>query len=276
MLTPSLESITIRAKYSIPFTDFSQVQNQLCTSISKGILYQWKRLSYVGNSLALMQLATNEGFENHIKTTRPGVPFYFSLIEIDENPNNILVEVECRPIMWYRISNLGKEEFSENEIQEALLENKAFVRQVMSIFKGKEIEPISVYPIIKRAEIKNNLVKLGLNVIVIHLDKAETHIAQSNFEESLKSSRTAFEKMVDWEIAKRGLEKTNNYKNDLERLQSKGFLDKITTELIQTYYRCLSNIAVHSKGDVPPGLHEAELGYAITLIMLRYLTDKLP
>ena len=111
--------------------------------------------------------------------------------------------------------------------------------------------------------------------IVGKLDRAERHIVQNNFTESLKSSRTAFEKMIDWQMKKRGLEQTNNYKNDLERLRSKGYLDPETTKLLQTCYRCLSNIGVHERG-IEPGIFEAQMGYGITLIMLDYFANKLP
>lgn len=164
----------------------------------------------------------------------------------------------------------------ENQVQEALIECRIFVKQVMSIFNGKEVEPVSVYPIIQRTEIKSRLLNLGLKEVVSPLDKAERHIVQNNFIDSLKSSRTAFEKMIDWQMKKRGLEKTNNYKNDLERLKSKGFLDLEITGLLQTYYKCLSIIAVHEKGEVEPGFYEAQMGYGMTLIMLQYFIDKLP
>ncbi len=176
----------------------------------------------------------------------------------------------------FHITRLTTKEFEENQIQEALIECGLFMKKAMSGLKGRWIEPIAVYPIIERQEIKSRLLNLGIEETVDHLEKAERHIVQNNFEESLKSSRTAFEKMIDWEIKKRGLEETNNYKNNLERLKSKGFIDPLTTELIQTYYRCLSNIAVHAKGEVPPGFHEAQMGYGITLIMLQYFADKLP
>jgi len=146
----------------------------------------------------------------------------------------------------------------------------------LSLFKGKEIEPVSVYPIIQRTEIKSRLQNLGLKRIVNLLDKAEKQITQNNFTDSLKSSRTAFEKMIDFQMKKRGLEQTNNYKNDLERLRSKGYLDKETTKLLQTYYRCLSNIGVHEKVATPAGIFEAQMGYGITLIMLDYFANKLP
>jgi len=178
--------------------------------------------------------------------------------------------------MWYRISQLLEANFTENQVQEAISDCRAFVKQIMSIFKGKEVEPVSVYPIIQRTEIKSRLLNLGLEKVVSLLNEAEKHIVQNNFKESLKSSRTAFEKTIDWQIKKRGLEQTNNYRNNLERLRSKGFLDSETTEMLQSYYRCLSNIAVHEKGEIKPGIYEAQMGYGITLVMLDYFANKLP
>jgi len=178
--------------------------------------------------------------------------------------------------MWFRIAQLDETKFTKNDVQEALIECKSLVKQVMSIFRTREIEPVSVYPIIQRTEIKGRLVNLGLQEAADHLDKAEEHIVRNSFEASLKSSRTAFEKAVDWQLKKRGLDKTNAYKNDLERLRSKGYLDKDTTELLQTYYHCLSNTAVHAKGEIEPGIYEAQMGYRLTLTMIDYLVSKLP
>lgn len=210
-----------------------------------------------------------------IKSLRPGNPVYFSIVVVEYLVDRLVLEVECRPVMWYRIASLNESVFTENQVQEALLECKAFVKQVMSALRGKEVEPISVYPIVQRTEIKGRLLNLGLKDVVNHLDDSEKHIVQDNFAESLTSSRTAFEKMVDWQMKKRGLEQTNNYKNNLERLKSKGFVDIDTTELLQSYYHCLSTLGVHEKG-TPPGFYEAQMGYGITLIVLDYFANKLP
>lgn len=274
-VTPSLESITVKAKYSIPLTDFYEIKKRAEQYIGNQPI-TWKIFSQIGDSVVWIQIAESGKFSKQVANQRAGIPCYLSIVALEKSEKNTLVEVECRPVMWYKISKLKKVKFTENEVQESILENASFVKQVMSIFKAKEIEPVSVYPIIQRTEIKGRLLNLGLKETVDHLDKAERHIVQNNFEESLKSSRTAFEKMIDWEIKKRGLEETNNYKNNLERLKSKGFIDPLTTELIQAYYRCLSNIAVHAKGEVPPGFHEAQMGYGMTLIMLQYFADKLP
>lgn len=279
--TPTLESITLTGKYVVTAKTF-----QAIADVMKTQLVDWTLSKERGNSMEFLNIAPNsfpnneekglEIWHKRIRRLRYGAPAYFSCIAVERVKGEFLVEVQCRPSMWLRIATLKEKNFSSNQVQEALIECKLFVKRIMSSLNSKEFESISVYPIIQRTEIKDRLINLGLKECVEHLDKAEKHIIQSNFEESLKSSRTAFEKAIDWEIKKRGLEKTNNYKNDLERLQSKGFIDSITTELIQTYYRFLSNIAVHSKGETSPGLYEAQMGFGFTLIMLQYFADKLP
>lgn len=273
--TPSLESITLRAKYRIPETDFNIVKKMVLEGMS---IFEWGNYVDVGESLNIYNSATNEKIKwfDLLEGRRAGTPVYFSITTLEHYEDSILVEVECRSAMWFKIANLGETKFTENEVQESLLECKHFVKQVMSIFKGKEVEPVSVYPIIQRREIKSRLLNLGLKKIVNLLDEAEKHITQNSFTACLKSSRTAFEKMIDWEMKKRGLEQTNNYKNDLERLKSKGYLGSETTKLLQSYYRCLSSIAVHEKGEAETGIYEAQMGYGTTLIMLDYFANKLP
>jgi hypothetical protein len=178
--------------------------------------------------------------------------------------------------MYYLITQAHKSNFTENNVKEAQMECRRFTKQIMSIVKAKEIQPVSVYPIIPKLEVKGRLFNLGLHRIVQPLDRAERHIVQSNFDSSLTSSRTAFEKMIDFQMKKRGLNQTNNYKNDIDRLRSKGFLDIETARLLQSYYRCISNIGVHEKGESPAGIFEAQMGYGITLIIFDYLINKLP
>lgn len=274
-ITPSLESITVRGKYIISETDFNVIEHK----IVKAVFPHYRPLDLrIGESIQLTYATKKKKVKwtEIVHKTRVGGPIYLSIIAIEHINNGILVEVECRPAMWFRISQFHEKNFTQNQVQEALLECRLFVKQVMSSVKGKEVEPVSVYPIIQRTEIKSRLLNLGLKRIVKLLDKAEKLIVQNNFTDSLKSSRTAFEKMIDWQMKKRGLKKTNNYKNDLERLRSKGYLDSETTKLLQGCYRCLSNIGVHEKGEVEPGIYEAQMGYGITLIILQYFTNKLP
>ncbi len=272
---PALESITVRGKYKISETDFNIVEKMVIKELSA---LGWEHYARIGESLMIYDLPLSEKKDwlKVIEKRRTGSPVHLLITTLEHYKSGMLVEVECRSAMRYKIANLKETKFTENDAQESLLECKRLVKQIMSIFKGKEVEPVSVYPIIQRREIKGRLLNLGLKKIVNLLDEAEKHITQNNFTVCLKSSRTAFEKMIDWEMKKRGLEQTNNYKNNLERLKSKGYLGSETTRLLQSYYRCLSSIAVHEKGEAETGIYEAQMGYGTTLIMLDYFANKLP
>jgi hypothetical protein len=222
-VTPTLESITIKGKYIIEQTDFNSVKKMIRQALEPA---SWVSVGEIGESLILVNVRkgifllskesdVDKEWTKDMQKTRSGVPIYVSITTLEHLSAGILVEVECRPNMWYRISQLHAMHFQENQVQEALLECKNFVKRVMSIFSVREIEPVSVYPIIPRTEIKSRLLNLGLREITEKIDKAEEHIVQNNFSESLKSSRTAFEKMIDWQMKKRGLEKTDNYRNGL-------------------------------------------------------------
>jgi hypothetical protein len=274
-IEPSLESITVRGKYKITATSFENIHTTLLESLRPGYGIAMK----MGESCSYLYvgLEPKKHWDKMLKEKRNGVPIYFHITTIEHLPNDdLLVEVECRPAMWYKITKFKEKDFSKNDIQEALIECKTFVKQIMSIFKAKEVQPVSVYPIIPRSEIKSRLLNLGLKNIGKLLDKSEQYMIQNNFDASLTKSRTAYEKMIDYQIKKRGLKQTNNYKNDVERLRSRGYLDKETAKLLQSYYQCISNIAVHEKVTQTPSMFEAQLGYRMTITILDYFINKLP
>lgn len=275
-IQPTLESITVTGKYEIRVTDFQNVVNRL----EQALKHSWHEI-LLGDSVTFMNVQPafpqeSDCWEKRIKELRKGVVASFNVVVLEYLKLSIIVEISCRPAMWYRISTLEETEFTENQVQEALIECRLFAKQVMSSVQAREIEPVSVYPIIPRREIRSRLLNLGLKKTVDLLDKSEKNIIQNNFDASLKSSRTAFEKMIDYQMKKRGLEQTNNYKNDIERLGSKGFLDPETAKLLQSYYRCISIIGVHEKVKTPAGIFEAQMGYGLALIIIDYLNNKLP
>jgi len=302
-VTPSLESITLRGKYRIQAKSFTRIEKML----KKVFNHPDWGMTRVGKSLAIMRYGPKfqiymrkvrgdpkfigallggavtqdldkkltEVHLEQLKSLRPGCPIHILLTEIEHFQDSSLVEIECRPVMWYQVSQLNINRFTENQIQEAQIECKNQVKQVMSAIAGKEIEPVSVYPIIPRTEIKSRLLNLGLKEVVDSLDTAERHIAEDNYTDSLKCDRTAFEKAIDYQMKRRALEHTDSYTHDLERLRSKGILDPDTTELIEKHYHLLSNVGVHEKG-AKPGFYEAEMGFGMTLIILDYFANKLP
>ena len=142
----SLESITVNGKYEIPETDFSVISSKVTEELQS---HRWEILDSIGESIRLIKWeeppeiseSPGEEWQEYLRGIRSGIPVYFSIIAVEHHNESILVEVECHPAMWQRIAyTYGAEaSFTENEVQEALSECKTFVKQVMSIFKAKEI-----------------------------------------------------------------------------------------------------------------------------------------
>jgi hypothetical protein len=137
-ITPSLESITIRGKYLVRNTDFDGVKSKIFKAVQPATA--WKLHPVSGESVTLICFSRSDWMET-VKNVRSGIPLYFSLVAIEHIDNNsIILEVECRPAMWHKIASLNESKFTENQVQEALLECRGFVKQTMSVLRGKEVE----------------------------------------------------------------------------------------------------------------------------------------
>lgn len=283
MVSPSLESICIRGKYKV-FSSFEEFCNKVevglktqnwfvLEKLNGSVDFEYNFLKHLPKEKEKKLKTLFEKKKEALRNMRMGVPLSLFLTAIEYQRDGTIVEVECHPVMYYQKTQYHKQEFLDYQKEDALIECRRFVKRVMSIVKAKEIQPVSVYPIIDRSEIKDRLLNLGLKEIVNPLDRAEKHIVQNNFEESLKCSRTAFEKMISYQMKKRGMKKTDAIGHDIDRLMKKGFLDEDVANVFRSYYHFLSNIGVHERG-VRPGIYEAQLGYGFTLIALDYFADK--
>jgi len=279
---PSLESIYVQGKY-IVHCGFQLFLESIQPAL---IQANFRVLQQIGNSVDCELDYSKSGLikefrskdtlgqrMEYLERARAGIPFCLHITAIEHLQDGVIIEIACQPAMYYMITQKKLIQFGEHQVEEARIECRRFIKDVMSIVKAEEIEPVSVYPIIPRREIKDRLLKLGLSEIVDSLDRAERHMVQSNFEESLKCSRTALEKMVAYQMKKRGLPETDTTGHDLDRMASKGFFGEDIAGVFKSYYHFLSNVGVHEKG-VKPGFYEAQMGYGIALIVLDYMADK--
>jgi len=281
---PSLESISVRGKYKV-HSNFQAFLESVKPTLEK---ITWRILEQIGNSVDFevdyrkaaelrgLEFKSKDGLDQrleYLEHLRAGIPFCLHITAIEHLQDGVIIEVECLPVMYYLIAQKKSTQFTEHQVEEARIECRRLIKDVMSIVKAEEIEAVSVYPIIHRREIKDRLLKLGLSEIVDSLDRAERHMVQNNFEESLKCSRTAFEKMIAYQMKKRGLSKTDTTGHDLDRMTSKGFFGEDIAGVFKSYYHFLSNVGVHEKGG-KPGFYEAQMGYGIALIVLDYMADK--
>mgnify|MGYP001075979541 CR=1 FL=1 len=283
-VSPSLESICLRGKYKVYcgfqlFLESIQpalIQANFCVLEKMGNSVDYEKDYKKAVELGAVKLKSKDSFGRrmeYLERARAGIPFCLHITAIEHLQDGVIIEIACQPAMYYMITQKKLIQFGEHQVEEARIECRRFIKDIMSTVKAEEIEPVSVYPVIPRREIKDRLLKLGLSEIVDSLDRAERHIIQNNFEESLKCSRTAFEKMVAYQMKKRGLPQTDTTGHDLDRMASKGFFGEDISEVFKSYYHFLSNVGVHEKAG-KPSIYEAQMGYGITLIALDYMSDK--
>jgi hypothetical protein len=209
--------------------------------------------------------------DKSLEKLRKGVPVELRLLAEQHLPDGLVIKIECIPTMYYSICRMGKRNFHEQDIQEAQIECSRLIEKLKVALGGQEIMPPTVGPFIKRTEIKSRLLNLGLTKAVEALDIAEKHILQQNFPDALGRCREALEKTCSWVMGKCGLEETDSYAHNLDRLQGKGFLDDDTAEMLRKCYTYLARVGTpHEKG-AKPGLLEAHLSLNMTLTVLDYL-----
>ena len=94
-ITPSLESITIRAKYKVPAMDFGNIADYLKVTLR----YEWSEFRRIGNSVEFIALGIADKWEEVRDKRRKGTPLSLCVTAIEHNTNGILLDVECRPAL---------------------------------------------------------------------------------------------------------------------------------------------------------------------------------
>lgn len=278
LVTPTLDSILVRGQYMIPDEKLAKLPSMLRTfdrdwsGARHGNAF---RLNFDFSSYVPKGTEKSQKWFAGLKQLRPEIPVEISLVVVEKKDGKSVVDVECRPCLFYRITALHEREYPEEDIQAAQIRCKRFAQEIMGgLLEGIEVLPLSIYPSIRRTEIRSRLLNFGLLEIVECLDIAEKHIVQRNWIESLTRSRTAFEKIIEYYIEKHNLEKTDQTSKNIERLRVEGFLGNDAADLFRACYRFLSNVGTHEKS-AKPDLYEAQLGHGYALLSLEYILNNL-
>lgn len=296
LISPDLNSLVVVATYKIPHADWDKFKEQLHTVLpsdrwfhfitQKGLIHTMRLFCTSQDDEKIQELLLKRDFRKleekygelyhrNLTCMRSGLPFEFKAQLEQRLSDGLVIKVKCTPAMYSLITKGMKRMFYEQSVQEAQIECTDFIEEIMKgTLEAQEITPPTVGPHIKRTEIKSKLLNLGLDAVVNALDSAEKHIVQRNFPDAMAKCRTALEKTIVWSLEKCGLEKTDRFHNDLERLKSKGYLDNDIVNLLQKCYDYLAIVGTpHEKGSVP-GLLEANLSLNITLTILEFLTNR--
>lgn|GEM_PF-634965 len=249
----SLEEVVIRGEYSIPFDSIKPVEARLTEHLNfGGLIESWSILTE-GNTIEMMEKPVglrDSGFLNrkkaqkaHIKgltSRRPGLPFYLRLICHPAGQGETVADVSCRPVLYYRMTQLGEYRFPRQQVEEAQGECSEFVRKVMvGVLEGRELKAPSIRSATKDNEATDALRRLGMTMEVGLLDEARDKMAQGHPEDAVKDCRTVLERAAAKATERVG-GKTNSFENDLRRLESKGQLTGHTAQFLRALYGYLS------------------------------------
>jgi len=282
-VTPSLESISIRAKYRITGKTFLETITRLSgllkgwsiRSIAEGYVKFYFEVSK-RRSRFLKWLYDDFGeYVEGLKNKRSDIPMTLHLRNEKEIEGSFIVDVECLPTMYYKMQQHVQTDYTEQEVEGAARECSALVEDLfVGVLKAETIQKPSTLMTPKETELKSRLRSLGLMDTIDCLDSSEENIKQNDFEGSITSSRTALEKMTKYFLNQLGLEETYRFKSDLDRLSSKGYISQDTQELLQKIYEYQSLSGVHRIGS-KPNQYEAELFYHMTMSCIEYMLKRL-
>jgi hypothetical protein len=252
--TVSLEELVVRARYSIPFHDINQARARLERDLNyDGLLPSWNILAE-GNTIEIMEVpeavrkaarvrsrkkAQNEHFKG-LRNTRVGIPKNLVMITSGQDKESSTADVTCRPVLYYRITQLAEYRFPSQAVEEAQGECIQFVKKVMvGVLSGTELLAPMVRSTAKENEATEVMSMNGLSTEIGLLTAARDKLVQGHPEDAAKDCRTVLEHTVA-KAAEGAGGRTNAFENDIQRLLARGRMSNTTAGFIREFYGYLS------------------------------------
>jgi hypothetical protein len=284
LVTPDLNTLVVRGKYSVPKQDLNQVCQKIERSLNapygetvwyylpSGRSAKYRRFIVSGAQPRLTDEEYMQAQVSELKGTRNGIPQEFNFLVTDEKDDNLVIEADCMPVMHLKIVQNIQHEFRENYVRDAQHQCRDLLRkQFLGTLQGKELEPTSIYSPPKRNEVRARLQQMGLQEIVEALDAADAKLHQNDPQGSLVEVRSALEKAVLQVLQRKQLPTNNSFYRNVETLQNKGYMNIWVKSLsYDPTYRYLSEV-VHKK--VSPSIPVARAYTGTALSVIEYLLE---
>lgn len=284
--SPDLEQLVIRAKYAIKATSVKQIfekiqdnlnfgwPGSLWTGDLRGNTISFTRVLGTPRKDLLRRFKDASPFLLKLGETRSGIPIDLLMVGSDVKDGRVEFDVTVRPALYRQIAQLGKLECTSQEIQDAQHECISFVQSVLKGMPGGiEIDPPSVRSASLMTDVCRRLTMWGMPSQADLLDKAEAKIIAGAPEDGAKNCRSAVEQVLENLMIRVGLERTDSFTHNLERVASHRYLDPWVAESIhQFYYRLVSEDA-HDK--YRPGPKEARYILSMTEAAIEFLLSRI-
>jgi len=259
---PDLKELVVTAKYAVVTTGPKNLQEQLVEALSS---YQGGPIwigEVQGNTISLRLFRPQFFAEPRLKPpwrkaigkssyarmlweTRSGVPMDVQMVGSYSLQTNWIFDVTIRPVLYYRITQMKLLECTDQDIQEAQHECVLFADRLRGIMAGTELQPPSISSFGPVTDVRRRLIQFGLNSQADLLAQAETKIAKGEAQDAVKNCRSAVEQVTESLMMRQKLPPTNSFKNNLERLASKKYIDGWASSFIhEIYYSPVSQIAI--------------------------------
>jgi len=260
----SLDQMIFIGKYEIPTITLDKVSAEISDKLNT--IGKWE-VDSVKRIATFNRLLTDE----ELNTAENSELAHLTLHVIESNSRQI-IDVECRPVLYQKVIKGLISSIMSIDIENAELQCSQLVRQIMvGILDGTELERVSRYPTQLIANVKHRLSLEGKNDIVDCIDSAQKNIIQNDFKGSIGNTRAALEKVVEFFLERKNLEKTNTFENNVVRLAKNGFISKYQQQLVyDCFYRYLSDV-VHRRTDVT--VKESRLYLNLVLGFIEYVLD---
>jgi len=281
---PDLRELVVMAKYAVLTVGAKNLQEKLVEAL--GPLWTGE---VQGNTILLRLIrhkffseprlklpwrkAGEKGYERMLWETRSGLPMDVQMVGSYSLQTNWVFDVTIRPVLYYRITQMQLLECTDQDIQEAQHECVLFAERLRGIMAATELQPPSVSSFGPVTDVRRRLIQFGLNSQADLLAQAETKIPKGEAQDAVKNCRSAVEQVTESLMMRQKLLPTNSFKNNLERLVSKKYIDGWASSFIHDiYYSPVSQIA-HDKDAVGPQV--AKYLLRVTEDTISFLLDRI-
>ena len=279
-----LRQLIVKAKYVVKATNVKQVFDMILSALNHGMTHlswtgelQGKTLEFtrvLGTPRGKLSKESNDVDKFFLKLaeTRSGIPMDVLMVGSDVESGKIEFDVTVRPVLYRKITQLGLLECTDQQVQEAQHECVAFADALKGMMGAAVLEMPSVMSVRSTINVGKRLLVSGMPSQSDLLSQAEAKIATGQTEDGVKNCRSVAEQVLENLMKRVGLDPTDSFKHNLDRLASHKHIDPWMTESIYNfYYRFLSE-ATHDR--FKPGPKEALYVLSVTESTIEFLLDR--
>jgi hypothetical protein len=281
-LTPDLRQMLVTAEFRVKGTSTAEAAGKLREALNpNSSLSSWIVTTH-GNMITLAYpLVTDslrkpdeyqKAYFRNLVGKRSGVPLGVDIVGT-EHDSYMDFDIEIKPALYFKVTQLREMECTEQEIQDAQHEGIAFANKIRGVIGAAELEPPAPQGGRFPSSVQKNLTAFGMGRPAELLSEAEQKIVGGRSSDGVKNCRSALEQTLESLVERNGLGKTGSFRHNLDRLIAKKYLAKEMADAIYEFYYRLVSEDVHDKYSAGP--KEGKYVLDVTEVTIGYLLERL-